>query len=1034
MKSYILKREADDPREPREDREPTFSLDYEGDLNAGQLAAACALRGPVLVIAGAGSGKTRTLVYRVARMIESGIPPGSILLLTFTRKASQEMVQRAGLLIGARSEGVHGGTFHSVANVLLRRYGRAIGLEPGFTILDRGDTEDVINLLRTQLGLHDRTRHFPRKNTINEMFSKAANKLLPLEHVVLDEFPQFSEEIEELSNLHKTFEAYKRRRLLVDYDDLLVRTRELLNADEGVRRRVSDTHRYIMVDEYQDTNALQAEIVRKMACTHDNVMAVGDDAQCLLQGTPILTPSGYRSVESLRIGDTVLSGGGNGRLVQESIIGKTKSIHSRYVRISTLSGHQVNVSPNHLCFGKIHSGTGHWYVYLMYRGDLGFRIGITCLPRYDSQLQSRPQMRTTMEQAERLWLLEAHGSRQEAQYRETQLGLRYQVPQAVFEPENRGLPHFKMSNMQAEGLFTEFGQNGEKLLKDYFLRFEYPTYLPKASKSGGRIAINLLMASASNKVEKRRSQGHELCVESQHGWEAIEGLQGATWRDGYWRMRRYSSNYKVLLTLAQDIEGRLRQRGYQATIVHKAKFAAASAIKGSFMTIPAAGVLPGMTVPVVDGDSVRLDTVKSVEWADNTDQRPFYDLEIERAHNIISAGIITHNSIYGFRGATFRNIMDFPKLFPGTQLFKLEENYRSTQPILHLANEVIELATEKYPKTLFTRKQHGATPVLAKAVDENAQSRFVAQRILEIHEEGTPLDEIAVLFRSSFHSFDLEIELARRNIPFVKRGGFRFIETAHVKDVLAHLRVVQNPRDAVSWNRLLLLIEGIGPKKSQDLIGEIFRQESNGLDVLKIASTKGATGRGLTDLVRVLEKVSETAMTPGECLAAMLEYYVPLFKMQYDDYPKRLKDLEHLQTIVERYQSLETFLADLTLEPPDESVVGVHAADREDKRVILSTIHSAKGLEWHSVFILWVLDGKFPSLYSFAVEEDLEEERRLFYVAITRAKQNLFLTCPVNVYDRASGMVLSKPSRFLDEVRRDCLESWSLIDEDDHSY
>ena len=172
-------------------------------------------------------------------------------------------------------------------------------------------------------------------------------------------------------------------------------------------------------------------------------------------------------------------------------------------------------------------------------------------------------------------------------------------------------------------------------------------------------------------------------------------------------------------------------------------------------------------------------------------------------------------------------------------------------------------------------------------------------------------------------------------------------------------------------------------------------------------------------------------MTTGERLAALSAYYVPLLKAEYDDYPKRLKDLEHLQTIAERYQSLETFLADLTLEPPDESVVGVEAADREDDRLILSTIHSAKGLEWHSVFVIWVLDGKFPSLYSFAANEDLEEERRLFYVAITRAKQNLYLTCPVNVFDRTSGMVLSKPSRFLDEVRRDCLESWSLIDEDD---
>jgi ATP-dependent DNA helicase UvrD/PcrA len=667
MKPYILKRGADEPKDCSQTAQPNFSLNYEADLNAGQLAAACALQGPILVIAGAGSGKTRTLVYRVARLIESGMAPESILLLTFTRKAAQEMLSRAGLLIGARSERVAGGTFHSVANNLLRRYGKAIGLEPGFTILDRGDSEDVINLLRTQLGLHDKARRFPRKNTINEMFSKAANKLLPLEDVVLGEFPQFSEEIPELQELCRAFDAYKRRRLLVDYDDLLIRLRELLDADEGVRRRVSDTYRYVMVDEYQDTNALQAELVRKIAHTHDNVMVVGDDSQ----------------------------------------------------------------------------------------------------------------------------------------------------------------------------------------------------------------------------------------------------------------------------------------------------------------------------------------------------------------------------SIYAFRGATFRNIMDFPKLFPGAQVFTLEENYRSTQPILTLANEVIDLAAEKYPKTLFTRKMRGPTPVLAKAVDENAQSRFVAQRILELHEEGVPLGDLAVLFRSSFHSFDLEIELTRRNIPFVKRGGFKFIETAHVKDILAHLRVMQNPRDAVSWNRLLTLIEGIGPRRSQDLIGAIFSQESNGLDVLHTAAAKSAGATGLKELARLLETISDDpAMSPGDRLNAVCGYYVPILKQQYDDYPKRMKDLEHLATIAERYRSMDSFLADLTLEPPEQSVAGVEAPE-DDDRLVLSTIHSAKGLEWHSVFILWVLDGKFPSLYSFTAEEELEEERRLFYVAITRAKQNLYLTCPVNVYDRISGMVLSKPSRFLDEVRRESLESWSLIEEND---
>src|SRR2546426_5327356 len=663
MKPYVLKRGPDRPAEPK------FSLDYEAELNPGQLAAVKAIDGPILVIAGAGSGKTRTLVYRVARLVESGIPPEAILLLTFTRRAAAEMLQRVGALIGFRSDKVTGGTFHSVANLLLRRYGKAIGLEPGFTILDCGDTEDVINLLRTQHGLNDKAKRFPRKNTIAEIFSKAVNKMLPVEDVVLGEFAHFMDEIEDLQKLHRAFEAYKRKRLLVDYDDLLVRLRELLDRDEGVRRRISDSYRYIMVDEYQDTNRLQAELVRKAASTHDNVMVVGDDSQ----------------------------------------------------------------------------------------------------------------------------------------------------------------------------------------------------------------------------------------------------------------------------------------------------------------------------------------------------------------------------SIYAFRGATFRNIMDFPKLFPGTQIFKLEENYRSTQPILTLANEVIKQAAEKYAKTLFTRKRQGPAPVLVTAADENTQSRFVAQRVLELREEGVPLGEIAVLFRSSFHSFDLEIELSRQNIPFVKRGGFKFVETAHVKDILAHLRVVENPHDAVSWNRLLLLIEGVGPRKSQAFIESILAKEAKGLDALREAAAKGSGpgAQGFQELVRVLEEVSGGRMTPAEQMKAVCGYYLPILKQHYDDYPKRIKDVEHPYTIAPRYGKLESLLADLALEPPDESVFDVEAEDRDDERLVLSTIHSAKGLEWHSVFIIWALDGKFPSVYSMTADDELEEERRLFYVAITRAKQNLYVSCPVNVYDKSSGMVLSKPSRFLDEVRRDCLETWSLIDEDE---
>ncbi|MGQ0666459.1 MAG: ATP-dependent helicase [Nitrospiraceae bacterium] len=657
VKTYVLKRPVEEAV-PRK-----LSIDYSAALNQQQLAAVTAGGGPSLVIAGAGSGKTRTLVYRVAYLIDSGVDPSNILLLTFTRKSAQEMLARAGDLIGARSQRVCGGTFHSVANLLLRRYGRSIGIEPGFTILDRGDAEDLIALCRAQLGLHAKEKRFPRKGTIMEMLSKSENTLRSLDEIILEEFSHFADHSEDLGRLQTAYQAAKRQKQLLDYDDLLVMLRQLLAADESARTTISRQYRYILVDEFQDTNRLQAEVIRQLATTHNNVMVVGDDAQ----------------------------------------------------------------------------------------------------------------------------------------------------------------------------------------------------------------------------------------------------------------------------------------------------------------------------------------------------------------------------SIYAFRGATFKNIMDFPLLFPGTSIYKLEENYRSTQPILNLANCIIGEAAEKYTKRLFTRKVDGPLPALAEAAGENAQSRFIAQKILELREEGVSLGEVAVLFRSSFHSFDLEIELSRKGLPFVKRGGVKFIETAHVKDLLAHVRVIANPLDTVSWHRVLMLVEGVGPKKAQDLLAAIVKAERP-FDVLR--GMTGRSGQGLKSLANTLESLAGADdRQPEHQVSHIYEYYLPILKEQYDDYPKRTRDLDHLYTIAEGYPGIDEFLADLALEPPDGSVVDVEAPDRDDERLVLSTIHSAKGLEWQCVFVIWVVDGRFPSAYSFITDDELEEERRLFYVAVTRAKRHLFLTYPINVYDKTSGMLLSKPSRFLDHVSSDLLDTLALVEE-----
>lgn len=335
-------------------------------------------------------------------------------------------------------------------------------------------------------------------------------------------------------------------------------------------------------------------------------------------------------------------------------------------------------------------------------------------------------------------------------------------------------------------------------------------------------------------------------------------------------------------------------------------------------------------------------------------------------------------------------------------------------------------ARRKYAKKLFTNKKEGSLPQLMIAENENAQSKFVVQKVLELREQGVALGEIAVLFRSSFLSFDLEIELSKANIPFLKFGGFKFIETAHVKDMIAYLRVLENPRDAVSWNRILLLIDGIGPRSAEKIIDGILEQRTAASAVSSFWENYHDCPPAVRELFALLTSLSPDRVPPADKVSRIVTHYHPVFKNLYDDHVKRKKDLEMFEQIAARYDSVGTLLADLALEPPNESVADITAPGHEDEHLVLSTIHSAKGLEWHSVFVLYALDGRFPTTRAAESIEEMEEERRLMYVACTRAKENLFLTYPINVYDRESGLILTKPSRFLEGLGENLLEQWVI--------
>ncbi|MCK5058155.1 MAG: ATP-dependent helicase [Candidatus Aminicenantes bacterium] len=647
-----------------------YTIDYKAELNQQQFKAVTNIHGPQLVIAGAGSGKTRTLIFRVAFLVENNINPGSILLLTFTRKSAQEMMRRASFILDERCSKVAGGTFHSFANYMLRKYAPMVQYHPNFSIVDRGDAEDIINSIRAELALNKKERRFPRKTTIMNIISKSTNKCIPVEDVLIDDYPHFEEELDDVLKISNLYRKYKRQKQVMDYDDLLVNLGNLLKENEQVREKISDTYRYIMVDEYQDTNKLQAEIAALLACKHSNIMVVGDDSQ----------------------------------------------------------------------------------------------------------------------------------------------------------------------------------------------------------------------------------------------------------------------------------------------------------------------------------------------------------------------------SIYSFRGANFRNIMDFPSMFPDTTITTLEQNYRSTRPILELTNAIIENAREKYSKKLFSDIAGQEKPAYLKTIDETEQAEFIGQRVLELREEGVPLNKIAVLFRASWHANELEVELKNRNIPYVKYGGLKFAEAAHIKDVLSFMRVLNNPFDDIAWLRSLTLLEGIGPSYANKIVAEILKKSEDFSGLIAPQFAKKKFFADLQKLYKLLSSLKDPTLKPADQLEKVIIYYTPMFELLYDDYRRRTGDLDSLLRIAQRYKTLEEMLTDVVLEPPDMSQVGVESTNKDDEKLVLSTIHSAKGLEWHSVFIIHLVEGYFPSARSAEREENMEEERRLFYVAATRAQRNLYLVTPEieprswGYHDDFSGYMFAEPCRFLTEIENfnELTEPWAL--------
>jgi DNA helicase-2/ATP-dependent DNA helicase PcrA len=673
--------------------EINLQIDYARELNPQQLAAVTAPPGPALVIAGAGSGKTRTLTYRVAYLIEQGIPPERILLLTFTNKAAGEMMRRVSDLLGQELRSLWGGTFHSIGARILRLHAETLGYQKDFTILDRDDAKDLIKACMADAKIDKKDKHFPKPDVLNEIFSLAANTHKTIEELVDGQFSYFSQFAAEIADQQKRYHARKRATNGMDFDDLLALWLKLLQEHADIREHYQRRFQFILVDEYQDTNKLQGDLIDLLAARHHNVTVVGDDAQ----------------------------------------------------------------------------------------------------------------------------------------------------------------------------------------------------------------------------------------------------------------------------------------------------------------------------------------------------------------------------SIYAWRGANFANILDFPKRYPGAKVFKIETNYRSTPEILNVANAAIAANVNQFAKELSPARKSGVKPALVQCHDAGQQAAFIAQRALELREEGTSLNHIAVLYRSHFHALELQLELTRQQIPFSITSGIRFFEQAHIKDATAYLKFVANPRDEVSFKRLVQLIPGIGGKGAEKLFHQ-FQSRSRGdeaqtesgkrkaesgdeLETPHVVSYKIAAA--LQTCAKAVPKKAAVAWTQFVATISQLEDdstrrnaakmlrlvmdagYDDYLKETYDNYERRLDEIQQLAEFAFQFGSVEEFLTQLAL------LTNVEAEDdpKDDtEKIKLSTIHQAKGLEFEVVFVIMLCDGLFPSARSTESNDGEEEERRLFYVSITRAKNELYLTYPLMRGGfGASGVdTYQSPSRFLSEIPKDLLNEWNL--------
>ncbi len=979
-------------------------------LDERQLEAVTTSSKHTLVLAAAGSGKTRVLTYRIAHLIDEGIEPRNMMAVTFTNKAADEIKERIERLIGSHAAAIWAGTFHSICAKILRRHWPE---ELDFTIIDDSDSRRIVREVIHNL---DKDKEHKASIAASHISRYKADLISPAECT-----RQASNRYEHsIAEIYREYDEYCQRINVLDFDDLIMRTVMLFRDNPELCSRYQQRFAHVLVDEYQDVNTAQHELTRIL--TGDgSVFAVGDDFQCLLPSTPVRTINGNKEIKDITEDTDLLVASGHGT----TTVAKPDKVMSKQysgpmITITTESGRVISGTPEHCMFARFDPNPSLHFVYLMYDRKLGYRIGRTSGVRMGKTgVVNGYKARLTQEGADALWILKTCNSLEVAVYWESYYSIEYGIPNYVFKAKGRDGIALSQQSIDSLFLSIDTRKNAARLMEDLMLDPSVPHHVPQATTRMGRESkkLNFVMFG-SKRSDYNYSHPHELSFSTIHDSYAkaaakyinVNRKKATNSGTRYWNGRLTTRDYDKCWNKINHIRGVVEDLSVEINTKLTDK-------KYSFM--PLSHIREGMHVPVESNGHITEERVIATRVQNY--HGLVYDISIPSYRNFIADGIVVHNSIYMFRGSEMSHIINFNNDYSDVQIFTMDQSYRCTKNIVAAANNVIAQNTNQHAKDLWSNRKNGGPIHLSKAQNVYAEAEGVRRQVNDLLSSGHNYRDIAILYRTRIQSEPIEYELNRAGIPCVVLSSLKFYDRMEIKDIAAYVSAIFAPDDDTAIGRIINVPRrGIGNITVNKLKALARRNRVSLYQAMRMRDDTDIdpqANRKVGEFLELMDRmISQSYRTPYELVNLVLNstgYEEHLHR--FHDASNRRTNIEQLKNIAIEYSEVEDFLDRFRLATDAE------IPNAEKDAVKLMTCHAAKGLEFKIVFVVGLDDKLFPH-HNAKDNAEVEEERRLFYVAITRAKDELYLSYSTT---RGKGRTLSatRPSRFLRDIPQSLITS-----------